>query len=55
MPIYQGRDTKGDYYQWGNHGKRYYYKVNSERDRKNAHRKAIMQMVAAHYSGYREK
>lgn len=30
MPIFRGNDTKGYFYQWGNHGKRYYYNLGSE-------------------------
>jgi len=52
MPIFEGKDTQGYYYQWGNHGKRYYYNPESEKARKNAHKNAIMQRVAAKYHGY---
>lgn len=55
MPIYEGKDSEGYYYQYGNHGKRYYYNPANERSRKSAHKKAIIQMAAIHYSGYREK
>jgi len=27
MPIKQGIDAKGNYYVWGTHGKRYYFKT----------------------------
>lgn len=53
MPVYDGKDSKGYYYQWGNHGHKYYYDARSERARKNAHKKAIMQCVASKYHGYK--
>lgn len=55
MPIHKGKDINGYYYQWGNHGKRYYYNINSELSRKRAHKKAIIQKIAAIYHGYKEK
>ena len=55
MPIHRGRDRNGSYYQYGNHGKRYYYKSNNQEARKNAKQKAIRQAIAIYSSGYREK
>lgn len=45
MPIYKGKDSKGSYYQWGQHGKKY-------RGR-GARSKAARQGRAAYANGYR--
>ena len=55
MPVHRRRDTKGPYYQWGNHGKKYYYRSNNVRSRENAKSKANLQGRAAHASGWRGK
>lgn len=47
MPVHKGRDSKGIYYQWGNHGKKY--------RGKDAKEKAARQGRAAHAHGYRGK
>ena len=52
MPVYQGNDQKGFFYQWGEHGKRYYFNQNSIRSMKIAHNKALRQGIAAHANGY---
>lgn len=56
MPIHQGyewRDGKRwGYYQWGSHGKRYYYTPGNERARKAARTKAEQQAMAAYAHGY---
>lgn len=53
MPIYQGSDRRGHYFQWGSH-KKYYYIPYSQRSKKLAKKKAIKQMLAAYYNGYSE-
>ena len=53
MPVHRRRDHKGPYMQWGNHGKKYYYKPHSPRSLKIALGKAIRQGQAAHANGYK--
>ena len=53
MPTHQGRDSNGSYYQWGNHGKRYYYVTGNKRSRELARNKANRQGVAIKASGWR--
>jgi hypothetical protein len=53
MPVHRGQDSKGPYYQWGNHGKRYYYTANNTRSRELAKGKAELQGRAARANGYR--
>jgi topoisomerase IA-like protein len=55
MPIKTHIDKYGPYVQWGNHGAKYYFSPNSEKSFEIAHKKAIKQMVAAMYHGYRKK
>jgi hypothetical protein len=43
MPTRQKQDSKGSYYQWGDHGKKYYYDNTSERSRQTAQKKANKQ------------
>jgi hypothetical protein len=43
MPVHQSQDDDGPYYQWGKHGKKYYYKKNSKTSEINAHKKASTQ------------
>lgn len=52
MPIHRGKDSHGCYYQWGGHGKRYYYTANHAGSRENAKKKAGKQAQAAHAHGY---
>ena len=47
MPVHSGKDSKGKYYQWGNHGKKY--------RGKGAKAKAAAQGRAAYASGYKGK
>jgi hypothetical protein len=52
MPIKQGQDKNGPYYQYG-HLKKYYYIANNKRSREGAKKKAIKQSAAVHISrGY---
>jgi hypothetical protein len=52
MPIREGRDRKGSYYQWGKQ-KKYYFK--NESGRKLAYLKAVSQARAIYSSGYKRK
>lgn len=45
MPVHKGKDSKGTYFQWGSHGKKY--------RGKGAYTKALKQGRAAYASGYR--
>ncbi len=51
MPIYERIDKKGHYYQYGNHGSRYYF--NSKTSRSTAYKKAVKQAAAVHASGWK--
>lgn len=44
MPLHHGRDKSGEYYQWGDANKKYYY--SNERERKDAKQHAIRQGYA---------
>ena len=50
MPVRNRRDHSGPYFQWGNHGKKYYYNPLSSRSLKIAAGKAMRQCRAAHAS-----
>ena len=52
-PVKRGNDSKGGYYRWGK-GKKYHYKVGSERSRNSARKKAYEQAKAAYAGGYRK-
>ena len=56
MPVHQGRDNNGNYYQWGNQ-KKYYYRTKLEGQL--AMHKAILQGIAIkyneHHGGYIEE
>ena len=45
MPVHNGRDSKGSFYQWGKQAK-YYYVVGNTRSRNAAKRKASLQRAA---------
>lgn len=57
MPIHQGYEVRGGerlgYYQWGEHGKRYYYTPGDDEERARAKERAEKQGRAAHARGYR--
>ena len=55
MPIHRSSDEHGPYYQWGNHGKKYYYMSGNIADRQNAYNNAYKQAIAIYVSGWREK
>lgn len=49
MPIYQRIDSKGKYFfQYGNHGKKYYFTPSSKLSKLSAYKKALKQTAAAH-------
>lgn len=55
MPVHNGRDKNGSYYQWGSRGKKYYYTPGNKTSREKAKKLAIRQAVAISYStGYVE-
>lgn len=53
MPVHPGTDSKGSYYQWGGHGKKYYYKKGNKASKAKAKKRAGKQGAAAHASGYK--
>lgn len=53
MPVHRGIDSNGPYYQWGNHGKKYYYIPNNVLSRNKAFIAAQAQGRAAYANGYR--
>ena len=55
MPVHRRQDSNGPYFQWGNHGKKYYYIANNKRSRELAKEKAAKQGRAAYAAGYRGK
>ena len=48
MPVHRGKDKEGTYYQWGDHGKKYYYIARVESMRIYAKQKALTQGQAIH-------
>lgn len=54
MPVHRSKDKKGCFYQWGNHGKKYYYIINNKRSMNIAKNKATRQGIAVHASGWME-
>ncbi len=52
MPVHEGHDENGKYYQYGNTGKKYYVNVNGENE---ARRSAYAQESAIEHSGFTEK
>lgn len=55
MPVRRGRDSKGNYYQWGFNGHKYYYVSSNTRSRLQAKARAETQERAAYSNGYRGK
>lgn len=53
MPVHKGHDSNGSYYQWGHHGKKYYF--SSTHGAASARRRAGLQGQAAYSNGYRGK
>lgn len=50
MPLHRRKDSKGPYFIWGEHGKRYYYKSGNVRSRELARSKAMRQARAIEWS-----
>lgn len=55
MPVHEGTDSAGKYFQWGHHGHRYYYSSHNAKSREEAKQKATAQGRAAYAHGYRGK
>ena len=55
MPVHKGKDEKGYYYQWGEHGKRYYYDTKDNESREKARQKSLRQARAIFAHSYRGK
>ena len=53
MPTDTGKDIKGSFYRWGNHGKKYYYTPGNKASMAAAKKKANAQGRAAHAAGYK--
>ena len=54
MPVHRGKDSIGGcFYQWGEHGKKYYYTPCNSPQREVAKEKAAAQGRAAYAHGYR--
>lgn len=49
MPLKKGRDSTGNYWKWGDRGKKYYYDPKSKVSNEDAKKKAIKQAVAISY------
>ena len=43
MPVQHRIDSRGRFYRWGDHGKKYYYNLNSVRSKSIAREKAAKQ------------
>lgn len=52
MPIHQGKDKHGYYYQWG-HQTKYYYNPKSKSSENKAYSRSVQQAKAIFSSGYR--
>ncbi len=50
MPVHTGYDKYGYFFQWGTHGKRYYF--NNRKSEEDAKKKALAQARAAYSRGY---
>jgi hypothetical protein len=53
MPVRRGHDSKGPYYEWGGHGRKYRYTPGNKASRERAKRAATRQGQAARARGYR--
>lgn len=52
MPIFDRYDGYRNYFQYGNTGKKYYYKFGDHKSRANAYFKALQQTKAIHSRKY---
>jgi hypothetical protein len=50
MPLIKSRDQNGNFYKWGDRGKKYYYRPYSPSSRNAAKHKALKQAFAIQYS-----
>ncbi len=55
MPTRMHHTAEGWYYQWGDHGKKYFFNPDDPDAKKQAKEKADRQGRAAYASGYRGK
>jgi hypothetical protein len=55
MPVRNGRDSQGGYYQWGKIGKKYYYKIGNISARRAAYNRAALQGRAIETSKHNAK
>lgn len=53
MPIRMRSDKKGEYYQWGNNGKKYYFY--DDKTQEIAYNNSLRQARAAYSHGYHKK
>jgi hypothetical protein len=53
MPIYNRKDTKGSFYQYGKSGAKYYYNPKSALSMKNAYFKSLQQTKAIHVNKHK--
>jgi len=53
MPVHPGTDSKGSFFRWGGHGKKYYYTKGNKASMAAAKAKAAAQGRAAYAAGYK--
>jgi hypothetical protein len=53
VPVRRRQDSKGPYYQWGDHGRKYHYAPGDTASRERAKKSATRQGQAARARGYR--
>jgi hypothetical protein len=53
VPVRRREDSKGPYYQWGDHGRKYRYTPGDKASRDRAKQGATRQGEAAHAHGHR--
>lgn len=54
MPVHESSDSKGNYFQWGTHGKKYYYDPKEKGSAEEARKFAVKQGQAIRASGWKE-
>jgi len=55
MPIHIKSNNLGKYFQWGNHGAKYYFDPKNKKSIMFSYNKAVKQAQAAYSHGYKEK
>ncbi len=55
MPIHLEKDNSGWFYQWGNSGKKYRFRLGNSKSKAEAKSKAGRQARAIYASGYKNK